>query len=448
MALTVLCLKYFVLILILTYMTHNLIALEQPKGDGVADDTAAIQALLDTKASMVYLPPAPQFYLISKSLVIHSNQTLKLDPLTKIRLADNANDYLLVNDDRKNGNRNIRIIGGIWDGNNVHQTCIYRDGVRDKSGNDFYMGNIIFLMNIENLRLEGMTLKDPETFGAHLAKVRKFTVKDIIFDYNLELINEDGIHIKGPSSHGFIQNLKGNTNDDMVALNADDQVMFEVTRGPITDVRIDGLYAMNGYTAVRLLSAGSPVKRIHISDIFGTFRTNVISFTHFGLHAGEPSLFQDITVDHIYVARQLEPGQAPKKEVRHTGELTANKLTLEEAAASSAGLQPWWETSRMTREFFWIQNGVTIDNLSLSDVYRHEYLPGTRESLTIEKDATIRNLSLRNIIHDNKTDVPLPFIANEGTIEHLKTDSVIRLGRGDAVIGNGKILKSTGELFP
>ena len=33
-------------------------------GDGVTDDTAAIQARLDTGASMVYLPPPAKNYLI------------------------------------------------------------------------------------------------------------------------------------------------------------------------------------------------------------------------------------------------------------------------------------------------------------------------------------------------------------------------------------------------
>ncbi len=35
-------------------------------GDGVADDTAAIQALLDSRRALVYLPAPPKHYLISK----------------------------------------------------------------------------------------------------------------------------------------------------------------------------------------------------------------------------------------------------------------------------------------------------------------------------------------------------------------------------------------------
>ena len=59
-------------------------------GDGVYDDTAGIQAVLDSGAPVVYLPPPPQHYLISKTLRVHSGQTLQLDRATVVRLADHA----------------------------------------------------------------------------------------------------------------------------------------------------------------------------------------------------------------------------------------------------------------------------------------------------------------------------------------------------------------------
>jgi hypothetical protein len=416
-------------------------------GDGVADDTQAIQALLDSKAKTVYLPAPKVCYLISKALRIYSDQTLRLDPNTVIRLADNAMDYLLTNSDRENGNRNISVIGGIWDGNNLNQTCAYHQGDRSEGGLKKYMGNVIFLMNIENLRLEGLTIKDPETFGVQLAKVRKFTVKDIVFDYNMELINEDGIHIKGPSSEGFIQNLKGNTNDDMVALNADDQPMFEPSRGAITDVRIDGLYADNGFTAVRLLSGGSPVKRIHISNIFGSFRLNVISFTHFGLHKGEPRLFEDITIDNVYVARQREPELNPQPNwvMKPKGwEHEKDRHTPEELAAKP---YLWWENTRKSSPLFWFQYGVRVENLSVSNIARHEWLAETQPAFTIDKDVVIRNFKLRDIEHQNHTNTPLPFILNNGTIEHLFLNAVVIRGNNgqQTVVGEGAIGEIHGE---
>jgi polygalacturonase len=442
----------FTFLLLRVFSTSAEDKLPELIGDGVVDDTKAIQALLDTRAKTVYLPEPRVCYLISKALVIHSDQTLKLDPNTVISLADNAMDYLLINSDRENGNRNICIIGGIWDGNNLHQTCPYHQGDRSEGGLKKYMGNVIFLMNVENLYLEGLTIKDPETFGVHLAKVRKFTVKDIVFDYNLELVNEDGIHIKGPSSEGFIRNIKGNTNDDMVALNADDQPMFEPSRGPITDICIDGLYAENGYTAVRLLSGGSPVKRVHISNIYGSFRTNVISLTHHRVHPDEPRLFEDISINNIYVARQRDtlPNPQPNWIMQYRGgNHEKDKYTAEELAANP---YMWWENARVSNPFLWIQYGVTVENLTVSNLARHEWLEGTQPTFTIEKDAIVRNLKLRDIEHQNHTDKPLPFILNDGTIEHLFINAVVIRDKNgkekiQALIGEGNVGKKHGDFI-
>jgi hypothetical protein len=45
-------------------------------GDGTPDDTAAIQARLDTPAPDIHLPPPVDHYLISRTPVLHSGQTL------------------------------------------------------------------------------------------------------------------------------------------------------------------------------------------------------------------------------------------------------------------------------------------------------------------------------------------------------------------------------------
>ena len=54
-------------------------------GDGLHDDTLAIQQLLDQKG-LVYLPTPKKFYLISKPLEISSFTKLKLDRFAEIRL--------------------------------------------------------------------------------------------------------------------------------------------------------------------------------------------------------------------------------------------------------------------------------------------------------------------------------------------------------------------------
>ena len=68
-------------------------------GDGTHDDTAGIQALLDSRRALVHLPAPPKHYLISKPLRIYSNQTLQLDRFTVIRLKDGSDCLMITNDD-------------------------------------------------------------------------------------------------------------------------------------------------------------------------------------------------------------------------------------------------------------------------------------------------------------------------------------------------------------
>ena len=59
-------------------------------GDGIHDDTAAIQEMLD-KLGYASLPAPKEHYLISKPLIFHSKCKLKLPRFAEIRLAPGSN---------------------------------------------------------------------------------------------------------------------------------------------------------------------------------------------------------------------------------------------------------------------------------------------------------------------------------------------------------------------
>ncbi|MDR3196972.1 MAG: hypothetical protein LBU34_03795 [Planctomycetaceae bacterium] len=401
-------------------------AQEKPVGDGINDDTAAIQALLDTGANTVYLPPPPTYYLISKPLRLHSDQTLRLDPNTTVRLADGACQYLLVNDDFENGNKNIQVIGGIWDGNNVTQTCIYHERAKrtEPFSPDKYIGCVMLFLNVKNLRVENLTVKDSETFGIHIGNIQWFTVQDITFDYNGKRNNMDCVHIAGNCSQGRVANIQGNTNDDMVALNANDSEIFEISKGPITDIQIDGLFCSNGYTAVRLLSSGDPVKRIRISNIFGSFRYNGVSFTHHNVHPGEPTVFEDIVIDGVFSAKQFEKDIKP---------------------------EPWDESARRSHAIVWVTSAALVENLSIQNLSRREWMSGAAPTILIDETANVKNLRLRDVEQVNKSETPLRLIVNNGTIDRLFLNSVTVCEpegqqQTETITGKGNIRETIGNI--
>lgn len=388
-------------------------------GDGVHDDTAGIQAALDSGVAVVHLPTPPKRYLISRTLVIHSGQTLQAERDATIRLANNALVHMLTNAEHAKGDRGISVIGGIWDGNNAHQSCEYHTTHRWQVPYDpeRYLGVLIQFDNVTDLRIAHLTLKDPETFGIQAGNLRRFTIEDITFDYNLLRLNMDGVHLHGNCHQGRIVNLKGTTNDDLVALNADDGTMFEMSRGSITDVQIDGIWSENGYTAVRLLSAGSPIRRVRISNIYGSFRYYVTSFGNYTLHPGERSEISEVVIDGVYCAKPTEPLTRP--------------LDSDE-----------W--GRHNCPLFWVESRTHVVNLHLANILRRESLENAPPTIFVSSESAVEHLGIRDVSVTNQAGTPLDFLVNNGTISALQLANVYLKAeggkpRGHALV-NGKTI--------
>lgn len=185
----------------------------------------------------------------------------------------------------------------------------------------------------------------------------------------------------------------------MVALTADDWGLFELSRGEISDIKIDGLWSDNGYTAVRILSAGNPVRRVHISNIFGSWRFYVVSFTHHNVHPGEPSTIEDIQIDHVFSAKVLEG---------------ADPLPPEQ----------FDEPRRKSCPLFLIEGGVKVKNLAVQNFSRREKMTGAAPTFQIEPNAAVESLYLRRVTLANLSNGPLTLIRNDGRIDRLTLDSV------------------------
>ena len=373
------------------------------KGDGINDDTQGLQNLLDSGAGTIYLPKPLKYYLISKTLKIHSGQTLIVDRNAIIKLADHACAHMITNADHIKGDSMITITGGIWDGNNITQTQEYHETHNGQVpyNPDRYLGVLFQFNNVSDLRVAELTLKDPETFGFQGGNLRRFTIEDITFDYNLKRLNMDGIHIHGNSHQGRITNLKGTTNDDLVALNADDGSMFEISRGPITDIQIDGIWSDNGYRAVRLLSCGSPVKRIKISNIYGNYNYEVIGFTNAQVHSDSKSTFEDISINGIFCS-----------------------------GSSKSGRQ------------IWIESPATISNLTIYDYHRTEDLFPS-DGIFIESGASIDNFSLSEITLVNRSGKPIIFLHNNGLIDNLNLTDIMLKGNTNTEV---QLIKNSGKI--
>jgi len=397
-------------------------------GDGIHDDTAALQKLLDTKKE-INLPEPTAFYLVSKTLLIGSNTRLVLPRFAEIRLADGSNCPLLRNKtvdspaerlpagqsqwqrhlalhenkyspDPADTVTNVEIVGGIWNFNNMGQEP---NPLQSKNFSipDFTGYGMLFY-NVKNLRLSSLTLKDPTNFAVTIDRTSYFHVDEITFDYNDGnpfSLNMDGIHVNGNCHFGVIRNMRGACRDDLVALNAD-----EGSGGPITDILIDGVFAEECHSAVRLLSVKFPVERVRITNVYGTYYQYCIGLTKY--YPGENiGGFDAISIDHIYASK----------------------------AVRKPNLYPYQNS--YVYPLIWIEKDICARNLSITELHRREFNVPV-ETIHIGANTTVENLILDGITVENRTGVEMPFFVNMGTVMSGKTRNIRADG---AVINKGEL---------
>lgn len=368
--------------------------------DGIHDDTASIQAMLD-KCGTVRIPDGR--YLITKPLIIHSNTHLILSSSATLRLADGANCSLLDNDGLYSDetNVNITVEGGIWDGNHMAQErqkipneCHPGDENEDKiCDKQTYIANIytvfmVRLVHTEHLQVKNLTFKDPTSYAIHIADSRYFNVENVTLDYDLLKPNMDGVHIQGPARFGKIRNVFGNANDDHVALCANGTIRSEITRGDIEDVDIDGIYCDNGYTGVRLLSRGDAIRNVHISNIHGEFRFYAVSLTHhYPIRDDKPILLENIRISDVYASKSR-------------AECTENHKAAVEKEA-----------------LIWLEKGIVCRNVTVENVYRNERNIHTKApTVRISEGVTAENLQIKNV---KNTFVGAPLVSIENNSENI-----------------------------
>ena len=177
---------------------------------------------------------------------------------------------------------------------------------------------------------------------------------------------------------------------------------------------MDGIWAKDGYTAVRLLSAGSPVRRIRLANIFGTYRYNAVSFTNHKVHPGTESTFEDISIHGLF----------------------CGKSTMGMKADPS-------EPGNSNLSLIWIDAPAVVIGLTMSDIRRTETV-WPAATLFVEPGATIKSLQLTQATVFNRTPGPLDLLVNRGTIEYLSLSQVhLEASEGPA---RGAVIRNSGKI--
>lgn len=291
-------------------------------GDGLTDDAPAIQSALDSGAATVYIPAGT--YRIGNTLRVHSDTHILCDGKTRLFLCEKKpkkrGDFLMTNAEPDSGNRNITVTGGIWDGNYDGKN---NNKPADLFAPDAWSGATLNFVGVTGLTLEDLDMRNSTVYYIRMARLSRFTIRNIRFSSEKQAFNQDGLHFGGHVYDGLIENISaspGQTNDDLIALNADDSMIrlenLDLCCGPIEDVVIRNVFAEDCFTAFRMLSVNSPIRRITIENVYTGCRnyainidgarycrTPLVTETEYPRGAG---LLADITIRNMHVWTTME----------------------------------------------------------------------------------------------------------------------------------------------
>jgi len=80
----------------------------------------------------------------------------------------------------------------------------------------------IFFMNVENFSVENLNITNHRYWGMRFQFCSRGTVRNIFFEAHCDSKNQDGINLRNGCHHILIENIHGQTGDDMIALSAID----------------------------------------------------------------------------------------------------------------------------------------------------------------------------------------------------------------------------------
>ncbi|WP_309380224.1 glycosyl hydrolase family 28 protein [Cerasicoccus frondis] len=295
--------------------------------DGFTACASFLNQLFESSIRNWRFPPGT--YIIEKTLRLTSDLSIQFDPGAKLILADGAatepGDYLMTNADHEEGNQDIEIVGGVFDGNQIGNPR--PSGLFDLG----YTGTMLHFRNVKNLKVQNVLLKNAEAYYLRLTCVKEFEIENIHFDSDFIRPNNDGIHLGGNCSLGKIKNIfatrENVTGDDLIALNADDALdrteVRGMTNGDISDICIENIQAHSCHTFIRLLCVSSVIRNVSISKVQGGFSQCAINAD--GARGCRVPLFdesdaaffdgvgllKDITIQDINVWRTSERSTAP-----------------------------------------------------------------------------------------------------------------------------------------
>lgn len=220
-------------------------------GKTIAVYTKALRKALEENEH-VYFPKGE--YFIDDTVVITSNRKISAHKKAFISIVENLpvnmfhsdcvvdGSYSIISDDMPR-TKNIQIVGGTWGTQSNCRAKYGKEGAFDREDSLHGVHALWHFSGVENLYIKNVTFRKTSAFAVQLGRVNNFVVENITCDECFA----DGVHINGQVNNGVVINVKGTTEDDLVALNAYDWANSTINNGAIENVTVSKIYSTGGH---------------------------------------------------------------------------------------------------------------------------------------------------------------------------------------------------------
>ena len=227
--------------------------------NGLSIWTEAFQRAIDENSSII-IPASDTPYYIDKTITVPSDRYIDATGAV-IRLCEGVKTLLLRNRNNENGtyeretfsspDKNIYITGGIWEESLGSKGGYGSSGMYDEERSYFGVSTCMFFNNSENVTLENLTFSHAGGFSVQIGNCKNVVLENIEF----KKCFADGLHINGNTENIYINNVRGQVGDDLVAFNMYDWQNSSVDFGPIKTVWCENLELSpdSRYKALRIL---------------------------------------------------------------------------------------------------------------------------------------------------------------------------------------------------
>lgn len=231
------------------------------KGDGITDDTEAIQKALAFNNVNI-----SKNYLITENLVLHSN--LKVFGGGTITKKVEFNDSYLNH-----------CIFSCTDSNNID------------------INNIVLMSNSLAISVHGCSnvnitnlIINSEKYSILISDSEKnesngITISNIKIENDVTIISSDGIHIDGGCSNIYVTNVSGTTGDDFIALNAIEGIRKTIKNVIIDNIKCSGYAGIRLYGQLNCVIENVTINNSYINSNNGIRLTNIVGFTEINLNS-------------------------------------------------------------------------------------------------------------------------------------------------------------------